>query len=186
VNPRGPDHLHAQPNAEVGDFPAWVGLITHITGDAKYHPAGQTAKRPEIVVWHEDYIAAMDNLGFCMFTYSFFYPEHFARYLSAATGLSFSSDDVQLMGRRTLNLERAFNYREGYRREMDTLPRRMLDEVRGPYKLTRDELEGMLQGYYALHGWDPVSGAPTVETLERLGLGEFASFADTPSTTATR
>ena len=173
VNPRGPDHLHAQPNAEVGFFPAWNELIARLTGDEKYAEPGTTEKRAEIVVWHEDYIAAQDNLGMCMFTYAVLYPADFARYLSAATGHELTEGDVELMGRRTVTAERMFNYREGYRRGDDTLPRRMLKEQRAEFSLSESQLNTMLGEYYRLHDWDQESGAPTERVLADLGLNEF-------------
>jgi aldehyde:ferredoxin oxidoreductase len=37
-----------------------------------------------------------------------------------------------------------------------------------------DEFRALLDDYYALRGWDPVTGHPTRETLEALGLDDVA------------
>ena len=36
------------------------------------------------------------------------------------------------------------------------------------------EFKALLDDYYALRGWDPVTGRPTPETLKALGLEEVA------------
>jgi len=41
-------------------------------------------------------------------------------------------------------------------------------------RITREDLDRLLDEYYDLRGWDR-NGRPTVETLRRLGLGELAS-----------
>ena len=64
--------------------------------------------------------------------------------------------------------------REGVRRSHDTLPYRVMYEPvpEGMHKgmhCPPEELEGMLDTYYKLRGWNP-EGIPTPEKLQTLGL----------------
>jgi len=54
------------------------------------------------------------------------------------------------------NETRRFNLREGITSKDDTLPKRFFDEPLGKDRKTirREELQGMLQDYYALRGWN--------------------------------
>jgi len=178
LNPRGPDHLTTEAIAEFGFTEEAKALIKHITGDEKYAVSTITDKRPEIVVWHEDCYAASDALGFCAFTSTASYnvnPERMAKLFGYATGIEISEQELMLAGRRIMTLERCFNVREGYRREHDTLPWRMMndpipDGINKGLVTDKEMLDKMLDEYFKLTGWDPTTGIPTREELERLGL----------------
>ena len=80
-------------------------------------------------------------------------------------------------GRRLWNLKRAFNCRLGLTRASERLPRLLLQPLaEGPTERYVPNMEVLLREYYAVRGWDPETGKPTRETLERLGLG-FAAEA---------
>jgi aldehyde:ferredoxin oxidoreductase len=180
VNPRGPDHLHSQPIAEFGVRPEQVRLIERITGDARYANPYMTEKRPEIVRWHEDCFAATDALGFCSFATTSIYavdPAMMARLYEAATGIPTSEESLMLAGRRIVTLEKCFNVREGATRADDRLPWRLMHEEspdRPGAINSPAELDGMLDGYYTLHGWDLATSWPKRETLVELGMGDVA------------
>lgn len=98
--------------------------------------------------------------------------------LAAALGEPFSYEEYLRVGERIWNCIRRFNHREGgISRRDDTLPPRILEEAlelppgleRRSVRLTREDLEAMLNAYYALRGWDD-SGLPTAETLCALGV----------------
>jgi len=101
----------------------------------------------------------------------------FVKLLASATGIA-ELDNVDYMwkvGERIFNLERAFNVREGFDRKNDVFPKRLLT---GPLKNAGPSegqviknLDGMLDEYYALRGWDS-NGIPTAEKLKELGLEE--------------
>jgi len=78
-------------------------------------------------------------------------------------------------GERVFNLEKMFNYREGFRREDDKLPERFFEEplTIGSEKgavLNREEFNEMLDLYYRKRGWDPKTTKPDKSKLEELGL----------------
>lgn len=203
VNPRGPDHLHTEALAEFGTRPGGRALVAKITGDERYAFPRTLEKRAEIVRWHEDCYAATDALGFCAFATTARYgvtPELLARMLTAATGVDFSEEKLMLAGRRILNMEKAFNVREGATREDDRLPYRLMNEVLPAVKAKEEDdrlkqsgghpmpvgalidsqeyLDQMLDEYYELHGWDKVSGLPRQRTLEMLWLEDVALALD--------
>jgi len=182
VNPRGPDHLHTEPFAEFGASPEAVALIEKLTGDEKWASPYYTEYRPEIVRWHEDCYAVTDSLGFCAFTSTSAFgvtPKNMAEMFSLATGIPMTEDEIMLVRRRIITLEKCFNVREGADRKLDDLPWRLMHEPAKPesdkvFMNSEEEMNGMLDKYYALHGWDLKTSWPYEETLEMLGLTEVA------------
>ncbi|CEP66187.1 Aldehyde ferredoxin oxidoreductase, C-terminal [Moorella glycerini] len=182
VNPRGADHLHTETFAEFGLSPEARAIIKDITGDEKYANPYSTDKRAEIVRWHEDCYAVTDCLGFCAFTTTALFgvtPDRMARLFAAATGLEMSEEEIMKAGRRIMNLEKAFNVREGAARQDDTAPWRLLNEPapdlpEGATVLSQEKLDEMLDAYYILHNWDLKTSWPKRETLVELGLDEVA------------
>lgn len=73
---------------------------------------------------------------------------------------------------------RAFNAREGFGRDQDRLPAKvLLPKVGGAsdgVAVPLDEVESAKDYYYQLAGWDVSTGNPTSETLDRLELGWIA------------
>ncbi len=79
-----------------------------------------------------------------------------------------------------MNVERAFIARDGFGREQDVLPKRMLTEhlrfegesIEG--SIIKD-MQGFLDRYYSLRGWTS-NGAPTSEKLKELGLSNIVKI----------
>lgn len=183
VSTRGPDHLMSQVYAEDGTTPEARSLIEAITGSQEYASHLRTEKRGAITRWHEDYYAVSDSLGLCTFvTLSRGYlvdPLVSSRFYSYATGKEVSAESLLLVGQRIINLEKAFNVREGANRNDDTLPWRLLNEpissgVYAGLRTTPAQLEQMKDEYYQLRGWQNKTSWPYRETLEEVGLGEIA------------
>ncbi|HOL16565.1 MAG TPA: aldehyde ferredoxin oxidoreductase family protein [Bacillota bacterium] len=182
VNPRGSDHLHTETFAEFGMSPEARALIKKITGDEKYATPYLTEKRPEIVRWHEDCYAVTDCLGFCAFTTTALYgitPQIMAGLFSAFTGFDVSEEQIMKMGQRIVTLERCFNTRLGATRKEDRLPWRLMNEPTpdrpGENAVnSQEELDGLLDRYYELHGWNKETARPTRNSLHRLGLDDVA------------
>ena len=98
----------------------------------------------------------------------------YAEFLTAVTGHTFVEQDFYDMAERGETLIRCFNNREGLTRADDNLPRRITEEPTpdGPGKgkqFTLEDLDFMLDEYYAHRGWDK-NGVPLPETLEKYGL----------------
>jgi aldehyde:ferredoxin oxidoreductase len=177
VNPRGPDHLHAQPIAEFGYFPESRRLVERLLGSEKYCDPMATDKKPELVRWHEDMFAITDSLGICSFatTTSYVIDESsILNFLWATFGIEISQEELLKKGQRTVVLERCFNLRENPNHQ-DILPWRLMNEPveGGPFKGEKnsvEELREMLSRYYELQGYDLVRGRPTRKLLSSLGL----------------
>jgi aldehyde:ferredoxin oxidoreductase len=92
----------------------------------------------------------------------------YAALISALMGEKFSKKDLLNIGERIFTLNRLMNCREGISRKDDTLPERILKEVRedGAPKI---ELEKMLAKYYKLRKWD-ADGKPTQALMDKLGI----------------
>jgi len=119
----------------------------------------------------QDLTAAVDSSGICLFlTFAIGAPEVAAQ-LTAATGIDYTVEEVMKAGERIWNMERLFNLANGFTKEDDILPPRMLKEpVKvGPCKGFVNKLDIMLPEYYELRGWD-AEGRPTAEKLQELGL----------------
>ncbi len=104
----------------------------------------------------------------------------FPQMLVAATGVQEFGDWTFLRkaGERIVNLDRAFNARDGIDRRADTLPQRFQTEplhtgkAPGEGQMVRS-LDRFLDDYYRLRNWTP-QGIPTREKLEELGLAYVA------------
>ena len=118
--------------------------------------------------------------------------------LSAVTGQEVSEAELDTLGERIFNLNRAINLREGRKgREDDCLPKTQFIERVEPIAdvfgmhnpelllpgagdkiisrkgkaLDKEKFEQLLDEYYELRGWDRATGFPKKEKLEELGLG---------------
>jgi aldehyde:ferredoxin oxidoreductase len=124
-----------------------------------------------LVIVHQNLSAAIDSLVVCKFSGLALGDEHYARMLTAVTGLRFEPQDLMTIGERIWNLERCYNLREGFTAADDTLPRRLLEEPpdREPNEGQAVQLAPMLKEYYRFRGWD-ANGVPTARKLSELGL----------------
>jgi aldehyde:ferredoxin oxidoreductase len=163
VATRGGSHHDPRPKAERS------GEVDRVTTEGKGQYVAiinnMTAATDSFIICH----MAENFLGFFDIT------EVHSRAIKLVTGLNFGVDGIRTLGERVWNLERAFNCREGKRREDDTLPKRFLTEPipEGPSAglyITEEQLEKMKDDYYAFRGWDLQTGIPTKEKLKELGL----------------
>lgn len=101
--------------------------------------------------------------------------------LNAVTGWELSLDDAYTIGRRVINQLRVFNFRHGLKRE-DEQPSKRYGSVPvdGPAagKNIMEKWDHMVENYYTLMGWDPSTGEPLPETLEKLGLQDLVRGVD--------
>jgi aldehyde:ferredoxin oxidoreductase len=144
------------------------------------HDNTTPAGKPEFAVKNQHFTAVGDALTQCRFVsergFGGMLNDNYPRLINSVTGWNLSLEDVERIGERIWNLERAFNVREGVRRSQDVLPYRVMYEPvpEGMHKgmhCPPDELNAMLDAYYTLRGWTP-EGIPTPEKLQALGLSE--------------
>jgi aldehyde:ferredoxin oxidoreductase len=103
-------------------------------------------------------------------------PNHVLECFNAVTGWNWTLEDAFTTGRRIVNLLRVFNFRHGLK----------IEEERPSKRYGSVPVDGPAQGkdimakwdwyqttYYTLMGWDPKTGKPLPETLEKLGLKDL-------------
>ncbi len=159
---RGGSHHDARPTMQYGNEQDNV------------HPEGQ----PEYAIRTQNFTALGDSLTQCRFVsergFGMTIKETYAEMINAVTGWNLTTEEVERIGERICNVERAFNVREGISRGDDKLPYRVMEEPvpNGPHqgmRCSREELDQMLDEYYRLRGWMD-QGIPTEEKLHELGL----------------
>jgi aldehyde:ferredoxin oxidoreductase len=92
-------------------------------------------------------------------------------------GIDWDASLYELMkvGERRLNRMRFFNAREGFTRKDDYLPERFFeplpDDPSAGTRVDKAEFDKALGLYYAVAGWDEVTGNPAPGKLRELSLG---------------
>jgi aldehyde:ferredoxin oxidoreductase len=171
VSSRGADHLRALPAFEMFISPE---RALELFGAAEAGDRFATKGKASMVKWYEELRAFEDSMEVCKFICrtELNFPGPLGDILEAVTGMGISEKDVLPIGERIVNVERAFNVREGIRRADDTLPRRFLEEPlpSGTAEGHVNLLEPMLDDYYQARGWDVQTGIPEDATFSRLGL----------------
>lgn len=120
--------------------------------------------------------AMQDSTGLCFFAaLETALNEPTLDLLRAITGREYDKSEFSKTGERIFNLEKLFNYREGFRREDDRLPDRFFEDAftLGPKKgavLDRGQFDALLTQYYKDRGWDPNTTKPSEAKLKELGL----------------
>jgi len=141
--------------------------------------------RSKLVIEIEDLYTIIDSLIICKFSRGIYYEgfEDLAKYYTLVTGLSMTAEELRLAGERINNLGRLFNIREGFTRKDDHLPPKVMstpipdDTVSKGSYITQEELDFMLDDYYAARGWTR-EGIPTLEKLRELGLEDLAYIVE--------
>lgn len=136
-------------------------------------PPGEMSERKMQLFFHEVRWKHFHDCAVVCLFYPYRY-HHLAEALSAVTGSEYSIEDVLIVGERAQALSRLFNMREGFARDDDQLPPRLMEPFRsGPLSgagLTPESFDWALRRYYEMMGWDPETGEPTTSCLERLGV----------------
>ena len=148
-------------------------------------------QRGRITAAGEDFSAVLDSLIWCKFLRKAFHDlyEESAAIYERVTGWPMTADDLRQSGERINNLKKLFNIREGWTRDHDTLPPRVLDEtlptgvVQG-VGLNREDLDMMIRSYYRARGWTE-DGLIPESKLRELDLVDLA-LEPVPSQASTR
>ncbi len=187
VHPFGADHQSSEhdPYYEPGAAPLYlnrlaaIGLTTPVLSDDLGDEKVRFALTTQYVY------SLLDVLCLCQFdwgpSWQLYGSELIPELVQAATGWDVTLDEMITVGKRRLNMLRAFNARDGFTRADDRLPPRLFEPLvgglTGGMVLSQPELERAIDSYYAMAGWDVASGSPAVHTLRGLGLEWIESFA---------
>ncbi len=132
--------------------------------------AAQRADASEIgraVAEAEDFAAVLDSLVLSKFVrraLDDFYPEA-AHVYRLATGHDIGAEGLRKAGERINLVRKAFNVREGWKQDDDTLPSRVFEGG----AVTESGLAETVAGYYGARGWGE-EGLPSRESVRGLGL----------------
>lgn len=142
--------------------------------------------RGNVAASSEEYAAVYDTLPLCKFIRRCFtgkadragaWPA-IADLINATTGWNFDYDEVDLIGVRAHTMKKAFNIREGWKKEEDDLPYRWKNEpmtigASAGHVVTDDELEYLKTIYYEAKGWTE-DGLIPKQLLMDLGMVDVA------------
>jgi aldehyde:ferredoxin oxidoreductase len=120
--------------------------------------------------------AIQDSLGACSFAGGWYKNDiSYRKFIEAITGEEHTDEEFNQIGERVFNLEKMFNYREGFTRADDKLPERFFKDAH-TYGKGKDVLashadfDKWVEKYYTERGWDLQTSMPKSEKLTQLGL----------------
>lgn len=185
---RGGDHLKGMPVIECieGMIPELrEKLAKEVFGIPTLDPDSAEGKE-KLVRWYENLCIVCDSVGNCKFNTAYLLGlegglnfEDYAKMLTTATGIEYDAEKLMKTAERIHRMERAYNAREGMRREHFRLPKRATDDPipYGPRKgavMDPKIIDKLLDSYFQLRGIDPVTALPTRKGLEEVDLQDVA------------
>ncbi|MEN8188858.1 MAG: aldehyde ferredoxin oxidoreductase family protein [Thermodesulfobacteriota bacterium] len=129
--------------------------------------------------------SAMNSMSVCVFVYGASWqllgPQELCDLVKSVTGWDMSIDELLLVGERSVNMQRAFNAREGFDRKQDRLPKKFFTKALKGGKsdglfVEQKEFELALEEYYQQSEWDVTTGIPTKKKLKELDLSWVADL----------
>ncbi len=133
---------------------------------------------PKIAIWNENRSELKSSLTLCDWAFpNKNHTELESQLFSAVTGIETGEEELDRIGARLKNMQRALLirfYDREFKTEFKTIMKwfRRRDGTRG-IRVNPRKFEPMVQKYYELRGWDH-RGRPTKETLYDLGLRDVA------------
>jgi aldehyde:ferredoxin oxidoreductase len=157
-----------------------------VTGPKGLHQSWNEYKNaPEGNFWQARTKEIEDMTGICVFVGTWFgvralEVSDYAELISSAMGIDATEEDLMLLARKAINLEKAFNtIHTDFDRKDDYPPLRYMEEPvkSGPfagYKADKEKWDEMLDRYYEIHGWDKTTSLQTAKCLTELGMEDVA------------
>jgi aldehyde:ferredoxin oxidoreductase len=175
VNPYGADHQSSEHDPSWKWYPERMAMLG--LGEAQPNKV-LNKEKVNFALTTEKLYMALNSFNICQFVFGpswhLYGPDQLAELVQLTLGWDIGIEGIQEIGERVLNMLRAFNAREGFTREDDTLPKKLYKPLKGGRSegiaLTPEELEQAKDWYYEMAGWDQ-NGVPTREKLTELGLG---------------
>ena len=175
VNPFGADHMSHEHDPSYREYAERLRLLG-LDNPQPDRVLNQEKVRFALTTQYT--YSCLDTLCLCQFVFGpawqLYGPDQMVEAVQAVTGWDVTLEELQQVGERRLNMLRAFNAREGFGREQDTLPHKMSVPLEGGasdgVSVDRAEFEQALDRYYSLAGWDVATGLPTPDKLASLGL----------------
>jgi aldehyde:ferredoxin oxidoreductase len=182
VNPFGADHQSSEHDGSIEEGASDLAMerqaLIGFTEKVPYDSLG--AEKVRYALKTQQLYSFLDTADLCQFVWgpawSLFGPQDMVDAVRAVTGWTdFGIDELMQIGERRLNMLRLFNAREGIDRTHDQLPAKFFKPLTGTgptrgVALDQAVIDGALDEYFRLAGWDGRTGNPTPDTLARLGL----------------
>jgi len=177
VSPTGADHMHNLHDTILAvrgpelDSLAALGILEPVPLE------DLGPKKVRALIYYVDWRVVDNCLLICDFL-----PWNYiqkTKIVQAVTGWNTTAWELMKVGERVTTMARAFNIREGLRKEDDALPERFFHpKTSGALSETAispEELRNAIETYYGMMGWDE-NGVPTREKLEELDIGWVANM----------
>jgi len=163
LSPRGACHMQGDMyGVDIGQGPPLeLGVEPGDRFESSTEKGGITARQ---MAWRGVYNA----LTLCQFQNPG--PTRVLAALNAITGWDIDLDELLTIGKRGLALKRLINASRGLSPSDDRLPDLLMRPLDGPTEGRTPDVDALVAGAYRELGWDPVTGLPTPETSEELGL----------------
>ncbi len=179
VNPFGADH---QSSEHDGSYAEYNPRIAEIGLFNPQPPRVLNTEKVRYAFYTQCTYSMLDTLDLCQFVWGpdwqLFSLSQLAETMRAVTGWPVTVFELQKLGERRLNMLRAFNAREGFGRDQDTIPKKLTRPLKGGASdglfVTVEEVERAKDTYYGMAGWDVTTGMPVRAKLEELGIGWVA------------
>jgi aldehyde:ferredoxin oxidoreductase len=99
-------------------------------------------------------------------------PKLYTKMLNALVGWDINEFELLKAAERSWVLKRCFNIREGFTRKDDNIPTRLKESLpAGPSRGQRiNNIDGLIDRYFEVCGWDRETGIPKEEVLKKLDL----------------
>jgi aldehyde:ferredoxin oxidoreductase len=151
--------------------------IERILPGIKNPQNGEDLKIGTLLKYSHAWFTILGSLGICARGQinRFYNAALCAELYETVTGINTTLEDLRQRVARVWTLYKMANLREGIDRKSEVPPHQWIgksgfknyvDET----PLTRKDIEGMVEDYYAEWGWDRKTGVPTPEVREKLGL----------------
>ncbi|MEK7849169.1 MAG: aldehyde ferredoxin oxidoreductase family protein [Chloroflexota bacterium] len=174
VSPTGADHCH---NMHDTNYTGMSPLLEDLKSLGILEPLPANDLSPakmRLLAYHTNWIHFLNSAVGCYFVlvYGFVGFQRVAELVTAATGWHTSVFELMKVGERAATLARAFNLREGFTPQDDTMPRRFFSpHPSGPLQGAAPDPEAFHRArdtYYDLMGWP--QGRPSPGRLAELGI----------------
>jgi aldehyde:ferredoxin oxidoreductase len=162
TSPRGACHNQSDYFlVDIGQVETDIGL--------EFFPRQAGPEKSANVALHQDWRTIFNALVICFFANV--PPQTVVDLINTACGLDWDIAEMMRAGERAWNLKRVINNRLGVNKSNDRIPKPLLEPLpdggAAGYVI---DIDAMLERYYQVRGWDPVTGYPSSQTLKRLDL----------------
>ena len=138
TGPRGADHLRAT---------VYIPELTGVTNP------DETEGKAELVVDYEDRHTLFDTLILCRFYRDLVPWPEIGNIIESLTGIAGDRGNLEEIAGRIADETRRLNRKFGVTKEDDTVSERLFEVASKNAKLTRDEVQKMVDDYYSVRGW---------------------------------